>query len=166
MKNQECKVRTEIVDVSSIDSIFYPVSIRVNKYSGNCNNVNDPYAKICTSDIIKNLNVKVFNLMTLTNKTRHLKWHDTCKCVCRLDKIIFNITQRWHKDKYRCECKKLVDKGVSNKWYLFNPSNCDCECDKSFGIGEYLDYLNCNGRKKLIDPLTKNPLKILLRQSW
>ena len=64
MKNQECKVRPEIVDVSSNDPIFYPFSIRVNKCSGNCNNINDPYARICPPDIVKKLNVKVFNLMT------------------------------------------------------------------------------------------------------
>ena len=45
---------------------------------GNCNNMNTPYARICVPDTVKNLNVKVFNLMTLTNKTRHIKWHESC----------------------------------------------------------------------------------------
>ena len=54
-----------------------------------------------------------------------------------------------------CECKKLVDKGVCDKGYFFNPSNCDCECGKSCGIDEYLDYSNCKCRKKLIGPLVK-----------
>ena len=35
---------------------------------------------LCVPDTIKNLNVKIFNLMTLTNETRHIKWHETCKC--------------------------------------------------------------------------------------
>ena len=77
MKNQECKVRPEIVDVNSKDSIFYPFSIKKNKCSGNCSNINDPYARICVSDIVKNLNVKVFNLIPLTNETRHIEWHKT-----------------------------------------------------------------------------------------
>ena len=147
LKNQECKVRPEIVDVSSNDPIFYPFSIKINKCSGNCNNINDPYAKICVPDIAKNLNVKVFNLITLTNETRHIKWHDTCKCICKLDKIICNSKQRWNKNKCRCECKKLVDKSVCDKGHVFNPSNCDWECDKSCSIGEYLDYLNCKCKK-------------------
>ena len=67
MKNQECKVRPEIVDVSSNNPIFYPFSIKINKCSGNCNNISDPYARICISDTVKNLNVKVFTLMSLTN---------------------------------------------------------------------------------------------------
>ena len=106
IKNQECKVRPEIVDISSNNPIFYPFSIKINKCSGNCNNTNDPYARICAPDTVKNLNVKVFNLMTLTNETRHIKWHETCKYICRLYKIICNSKQRWNKDKCRCERKE------------------------------------------------------------
>ena len=155
MKNQECKVSPEIVDINSNNPIFYPLSIKVNKCSGNCNNINDPYAKICVPDTVKDLNVKVFNLMTLTNETRHMKWHETCKCICRLDKIICNSKQRCNEDKCRCECKELIDKGECDKGFIRNPSNCECECDKSCSIGEYLDYSNCKCRKKLLDPLVE-----------
>ena len=51
------------------------------------------------------------------------------------------------------ECKELIDKGVCDKGFIFNPSNCECECDKSCGISEYLDYSNCKCRKKIVDPL-------------
>ena len=105
IKNQERKVRPEIVKISSNDPTFYPFSIKVNKCSGNCNNISDPYTKICTTDVVKNLTVKVFNLMTLTNETRHIEWHESCKCICRLDPIICNKKQRWNKNKCRCECK-------------------------------------------------------------
>ena len=90
MKNQERRVRPEFVDINSNNPIFYPFSIKINKCSGNCNNINDPYARTCIPDIVKNLNVKAFNLMSLTNETRHIKWHEKCKCICRLDKIICN----------------------------------------------------------------------------
>ena len=96
IKNQKCKVRPEIVDINSNNRIFYPFSIKTSKYGGNCNNISDPYAKICIPDTVKNLNVKVFNLMSLTNETRHIKWHESCKCICGLDKIICN-KQRWNK---------------------------------------------------------------------
>ena len=81
MKNQECKVRPEIVNSNSNNPIFYPFSIKKYKCSGNCNNVSDPYARICIPDTVKNLNIKVFNLILLTNETRHIKWHETCKCI-------------------------------------------------------------------------------------
>ena len=93
--------------------------------------------------------------MTLTNETRSIKWHETCKCICRLDKIICNNKQRWNKDKCRCEYKELNDKGVCDKGFIFDPSNCECECDKSCNISQYLDYSDCRCKKKLIDPLNE-----------
>ena len=62
IKNQECKRRPHVVNVNSNTPIFYPFSIKTSKCSGNCNNINNPYAKICVPDI-KNLNVKVFKLI-------------------------------------------------------------------------------------------------------
>ena len=91
--------------------------------------------------------------MTRTNKTRHRKLHETCKCICRLDGIICNKKQRWNADKCRCECKELLDKGVCDKGFIWNPSNCEYECDKSCHIGKYLDYSNCKCKKKLVHPL-------------
>ena len=53
MSNQECKARPEIVNVTSNNPTFYPFSIKTSKRSGNCNNVNDPYAEICVPDVMK-----------------------------------------------------------------------------------------------------------------
>ena len=47
MNNQECKVRPEIFNVDSDEPVFLPFSITKNKCSGSCNNINDPYAKMC-----------------------------------------------------------------------------------------------------------------------
>ena len=69
IKNQECKTRPEIVNINSNNPIFYPFSIKVNKCNSNCNNINDRHAKLCVPDTVKHLNVKVFNLMALTNET-------------------------------------------------------------------------------------------------
>ena len=151
INNQKCKVRPKIVDVSSNNPMFYPFSVKINRCSDNCNSINDRYAKICVPDIVKKLNVKVFNLMSRTNETRSIKSHETCKCICRLNKIICNNKQRWNKDQYRCECKESVDKGLCDKGYIFNPSNCKCECDKLCNTNQYLDYLDCKCQKKKID---------------
>ena len=61
--------------------------------------------KICVPDVVKDLNVKVFNLMSRNNETRYMKWHETCKCECRLEAIVCNNKQRWSKNKCRCERK-------------------------------------------------------------
>ena len=75
MNSQECKARPQIVNVNSNNPIFYPFSIKTSKCSGSCNNINDPYPKICVPNVVKDLNVKVFNLMSRTNKTKYKKWH-------------------------------------------------------------------------------------------
>ena len=77
MSNQACKARPEIINVNSNNPVFYPFSMKTSKCSGNCNNINDPYAKVCVPDVVKDL--------------------------CR------------NNDKCRCECKKLIDKGVCDK---------------------------------------------------
>ena len=84
INNQECKARTKIIDVNSNEPVFYPFSIKVNKCSGSCNNINDPYAKLCVLNVVKNINVKVFNLMSWSNQTKHIEWHENFKCKCRL----------------------------------------------------------------------------------
>ena len=127
MNNQSCKARPEIINFNSNNPVFYPFSIKTSKCSGNCNNINDPYAKISVPDVAKDLNVRVFNLMSRTNETRYMRLHETCKCICRLDVIVCNNKQRWNKDKCRCECKELIDKGGCDKRYIWNPSNCECE---------------------------------------
>ena len=78
--------------------------------------------------------------MSRTNETRHVKWHETCKCKCRLDASVCNSKQHWNDDKCRCDCKELIDKGICDKGFIWNPSNCD--------DGEYLDYANFKCRKK------------------
>ena len=91
MGNQERKVRPEIINVNSDEPVFFPFSIKTSKCNGSCNNINDPYAKLSVPDVVKNMNIKVFNLMSRTNETRHVKWHETCKCKCRLNASVCNI---------------------------------------------------------------------------
>ena len=72
MNNQECKARTKTININNNEPVFYPSSIKVNKCSESCNNINDSHAKFCVPDIVKNINVKVFNLMSFSNQKRHI----------------------------------------------------------------------------------------------
>ena len=49
----------------------------------------------------------------------------------------------------------MIDKGVCDKGYVWNPSNYECHCDKSCDLGEYLDYENCKCWKRLVDKLVE-----------
>ena len=55
MNNHECKVRLEIINVNSDEPALYPFSIKTSKCSGSCNNINNPYAKMCVPDVVKKL---------------------------------------------------------------------------------------------------------------
>ena len=120
INNQECKIRSEIINVNTNEPIVYPYSIAINKCKGSCNTINDPYAKFCVPDTIKNINVKAF--LSRTNEKRHIEWNG----------------DKWNEDKCRCECKEFIDKGMIDKGFIWNPSNCECVSDKSCDVGEYL----------------------------
>ena len=111
MNNQKCKARPKIINVNSNEPVFYRYSIKVNKCSGSCSSTNDSYAKLCVPDIIKDINVTVFNLMSRINETRQIIWHETCKFICRLTSAVCNSRQLGNKDKCRCEYKEdLINK--------------------------------------------------------
>ena len=123
VNNQKYRIRSEIINVNTNELMFYPYSITINKCKGTCNTINDPYSKLCVPDIIKTINVKVFNLMSRINETRQIEWHKTCKCKFRLDASVCNNKKRWNEEKCRCECKELVDKGMCDKGFIWNPGN-------------------------------------------
>ena len=112
--------------------------------SGYCNNISDPYARLCVPDVVKNINLKVFNLMPWINQTKQTKWHESFKCECRLNSVICNNKKNWNKDKCRCEC--LVNKKCGNKFW--NPIGCKCEYRKKVA------HLSAEECEKIIDNKT------------
>ena len=72
LNNQECTAILEIININTKKPLFYPYSIKINRCSGSCNDINDPYAKLCVPDVVEGINVKVFNLISRTNKTSYL----------------------------------------------------------------------------------------------
>ena len=150
--NQKYMARPKIIDINKNELVFYLLSIKINKCSGNCNNINDPMAKLCVPDIVKNMNVKVFYMLARINETRKITWHESCKCICRSTKAVCNNKQEWNENKCKCVRKEdLIDKLVCDKGYIWNPSTCTCDCNKYCEVGQYLDYDVCVCRKKLID---------------
>ena len=53
MNNQESKIRSQVVNINSDNSFFYPYNIQIDKCSGSCNNINDPYSKLCVPNVVK-----------------------------------------------------------------------------------------------------------------
>ena len=76
MNNQGYNVKPEIININSNEPSFYPYSFNISKFTGSCNNINDPYANICVPDFSKNMNVKVFNLISRTKyKIHKMVWN-------------------------------------------------------------------------------------------
>ena len=126
INNQECKVRPQIVNINGDDPVFFPYSIKTSKRSGRCNNINNSFAQLRVPDVVKNLNLKVFNLLSRTNETRRIEWHETSKCKCRFNSSVYNNKQLCNDDKCTCECKILTAKGVCDKGFIWSPSNREC----------------------------------------
>ena len=67
--------------------------------------------------------------MSRTNQAKHIKWTGICKYNCSLDPVVCNNKEIFNNDKCRCKCKELIDKKISGKGFIWNPSIYDCDCD-------------------------------------
>ena len=151
--NQECRPRPKILDVNEGigEALFYPYNVQVNKCSGSCNTLDNPMSKICVPNIIKNVNMKVYNFLMMLNETRNTLWQESCKCVCRLNSSVCNSKEIWNCDTCKCDYNEDFV-GIINctKGDTWNPSTCECQYDTWCKPGQYLDHKNCICKNKLI----------------
>ena len=55
-----------------------------------------------------------------------------------------------------------------DKGFIWNPSNCECEYDKLWDVGKYLDYENCKCRivvDKLVEECTETVEEVKITQN-
>ena len=151
--NQKCMPRPKILDVNEGvgEALFYLYNVLVNKCSGSCDTLDDPMARLCVPNIIKNVNMKVHNFLMMLNETRNVLWHESCKCVCRLNSLVCNSKQICNSDTRRCDCNDDFASIINcTKGYTWNPSTCECQCDMWCKLGQYLDHKNYACKNKLI----------------
>ena len=148
--NLECMPR-HLLDVNEGvgEALFYPYNVLVNKCSGSFNTLADPMVKLCVPNIIKNVNMKVYNFLMRLNETRNVLWLESCKCVCRLNSSVCNSKQIWNSDTCSCDCNEDFS-GIMTCNKGWNPSTCTCECDMWCKPGQYLDYKKCVCKNRLI----------------
>ena len=151
--NRECMARPKILDINEGigEALFYPYNVLVNKCSGSSNTLDHPMAKMYVPNTIKNANMKVYNFLMRLNETRNVLWHESCKCVCRLNSSVCNSKQIWNSDTSCCDCNEDFA-GIINctKGYMWNPNTCACECGMWYKPGQYIDHKNCFCKNKLI----------------
>ena len=166
--NQECMPRPKILDVNEGvgEALFCPYNVLLNKCSGSCDTLDNPVAKLCVPNIIKRVNMKVYNFLKRLNETRNVLWHESCKCVCRLNSSVCNSKQIWNSDTCRCDCNEDFA-GIINctKGYTWNPSTCKCQCDMWCKPGQYLDHKKCIYKNKLIGNVIEECIECTIKDN-
>ena len=164
--NQKCMPRPKILDVNEGvgEALFYPYNVLVNKCSGSCNTLDNPMTKICVPNVIKRVNMQVYNFLMRLNETRNVLWHESCKCVCKLNSSVCYNKQIWNSDTCRCNCNEDFI-GIINctKGYTWNPSTCECQCDMLCKPGQYLVHKNCVCKNKLIGRVIEECTSIIMK---
>ena len=162
--NQKCMPRPKILDVNEGvgEALFYPYNVLENKCSGSCNTFDNPMAKLCVPNVIKRVNMQVYNFLMMLKETRNVLWHESCKCIGKLNSSVCNNKQIRNSDTCRCDCNEDFA-GIINftKGYAWNPSTCECQCDTWCKPGQYLDDKNCICKNKLIGRLIEECTSVI-----
>ena len=162
--NQKCMPRSKILDVNEDggEALFYPYDALVNKCSRSCNTLDNPMTKLCVPNVIKRKNMQVYNFLMRSNETRNVLWHESCKCICKLNSSICNNKPIRNGDTCRCNCNEEFA-GIINctKGYTWNPSICECQCDTWCKPEQYLDHKNCICKNKLVSTLIEECTRVI-----
>ena len=162
--NQKYMPRPKILDVNEGvgEALFYLYNVLVNKCSGSCNTFDNPMAKLCVPNVIKRINMQVYNFLMRLNETCNVLWHESCKCVCKLNSSVCNNKQIWNDDTCRCDCNEDFAGVVGcDKGYTWNPSTCECQYDMWCKPGQYLDHKNCICKNKFIGRLIEECTSVI-----
>ena len=162
--NQKCMPRPKILDVNEVvsEALFYPYNVLVNKCSGRFDTINNHMAKLGVPGIVKRVNMQVYNFLMNLNETRNVLWHESCKCICKLNSSICNNKQIWNGDTCRCDCNEDFAVAVDcDKGYTWNPNTCECQCDIWCKPEQYLDHKNCICKNKVIGRLIEECTSVI-----
>ena len=156
--------RPKILNVNEVvgEALFYPCNMLVNKCSGSCDTINNPMAKLCVPNIIKKINMKVYNFLMRLNENGSVLWRESCKCVCKLNSSVCNNKQIWNIDTCRCDYNEDFASIINcTKGYKWNPSTCGCQCDTWCKPGQHLDHKNCICKNQLIGRIIEECTSII-----
>ena len=132
----------------------------LNKCIGSCN-VLSP--KICVTKERKDINVKVFNMITKKNEGKAKKEHISCYCKCKFNSTTCNSKQKWNKKTCQCECKKYCE---CKENYSCDSSACICENCKYLKSIANTTVTECDKIMLVMDNLSTkktNAIQVLLQ---
>ena len=93
------QTRPTIFHVNSDETLFYQFNVSVYKCVGSCNTIDDTHVRVYVPNKVKNMNVKVFHLISGINQARFIVQHELCECKCGLNESVCDSKQKWNQDK-------------------------------------------------------------------
>ena len=100
---------------------YYSFMVKLDRCAGSCDTLNDLSNKVYVPNKTEDLNLSMFNIITIKNESKFSTKDISCECKCKFDARECNSNQKWNNDKYRCECKKYH---LCEKEYIWNPATC------------------------------------------
>ena len=87
LDNWLCQARPALLNINSNEPLYYTFTV---KYGGSCNTIDDPYARVCVPNKVKNMKEKVFHLILNVNETRFLVQYESFECKGGMNKTVCN----------------------------------------------------------------------------
>ena len=130
MSNQKYEIQPTLINLHLIESShelhYYQFTVKLDRYVGSFNTLNDLSNKACVPNKTEDLNLSMFNMITRKNESKILTKDISCECKCKFDGRKCHSSQKWNNDKCRCECKKYL----REKDYIWNLATCSCKSGK------------------------------------
>ena len=77
-----CMATSTLIDMNLVELKYYPFMISLDKFSGSCN-ILQP--QICVPKERKDIDIKVFNMITNKNDAKAMTKHISCDCKCKFN---------------------------------------------------------------------------------
>ena len=71
---------------------------------------------MCVPKEIKDVNVKVINIIRKEKEAKAMTEHISCDCKCKFNSTICNSNQKWNNKTCQCECKNYCTCKKDYKW--------------------------------------------------
>ena len=108
----------------------------------------EDFQKICVLKNTKDINFKVFNIITNKNEAKSMPKHTSCDCKCKFSSTLCNSKQKWDNKSREYQCKNYR---TYKKNYIWNPITCICENDKHLKSIDSTSVKTCNDITSVID---------------
>ena len=93
-------VKPAFTDLNFEEVHYCPFIISMNRFGGSCDTIEDLFGRICVPNKMEDVNLKVFNMIKGTNKSKALEKHISCGSRCRKCTLIeYNPKQKWNNEK-------------------------------------------------------------------